>query len=550
MTENLNLVAKWRINEYKVTWSVDGVETVETYEYGQVPSFKGSTAKPSDNIYNYRFTKWDKKLDKVTSDVTYVAQYEKTYIEYTIKFVNDNDELITKKTYHYGDVVEEPTKPTKEATAKYTYEFAGWDKDIINVAGDATYKATYNEIIRSYDVTFVVGDEDVVKTYKYGEIPTFTESTAKTSDKPLEYTYNFVKWDKDFSEVVGEATYTAIYDQVYINYKIRFENDNGALLSEEMYHYGDTVITPAEPTKESDEYYSYNFAGWGKVVTEVTGDATYKATYTATPRTYKVTFVVGDQDVVKEYTYREVPTFIESTDKTSDNPLEYTYKFIEWDKDFVPVTGDETYTAIYEKVYVEYTAKFINDKGELINTETYRYGNKITQPADPIKNGYIFLGWYHNGELYDFNTTITGNVELVATYIVDSANLDFIVGNDDDILISDKFTDGSGKTVTDLINTEFKGINNSDKTIAGIDVIINYANATGSAQTIDCNLTTSSGTVSKPLTFDGKGSGNKTISFSGLNIEPGETFDINNNIDILTNQKIIINSVSIKIYFK
>ena len=47
------------LNEYTVTWNVDGVETAETYKYGETPVFKGSTDKAGDAQYTYTFNGWN-----------------------------------------------------------------------------------------------------------------------------------------------------------------------------------------------------------------------------------------------------------------------------------------------------------------------------------------------------------------------------------------------------------------------------------------------------------------------------------------------------------
>ena len=75
------MVAIWKANEYEITWIVDGVSHVELHKYDTFPEFKGDTSKGPDKIYNYKFIGWDKEVSKVTGKVTYIAQYEKTYID-------------------------------------------------------------------------------------------------------------------------------------------------------------------------------------------------------------------------------------------------------------------------------------------------------------------------------------------------------------------------------------------------------------------------------------------------------------------------------------
>lgn len=46
--------------------------------------------------------------------------------------------------------------------------------------------------------------------------------------------------------------------------------------------------TGETPAKPADEKYTYAFSGWIPEITAASGDATYTATYTRTPRTYAV----------------------------------------------------------------------------------------------------------------------------------------------------------------------------------------------------------------------------------------------------------------------
>lgn len=105
-----------------------------------------------------------------------------------------------------------------------------------------------------------------------------------------------------------------------------------------------------DPTRNSDEQYSYVFSGWSPTVVPVTSSAIYVAIYellqnkyTITWKNYDGTVLETDNDVV----YGTKPTF------DSDNPIresdEWTlYIFNGWSPEIVATTGDTTYTAIFK----------------------------------------------------------------------------------------------------------------------------------------------------------------------------------------------------------
>jgi len=66
-------------------------------------------------------------------------------------------------------------------------------------------------------------------------------------------------------------------------YLIRFLDDDNSPLCSDEWDYGQTP-TCDDPQKPEDEQYTYTFAGWDKPIAQVTGEATYKATYTATEK--------------------------------------------------------------------------------------------------------------------------------------------------------------------------------------------------------------------------------------------------------------------------
>ena len=52
----------------------------------------------------------------------------------------------------------------------------------------------------------------------------------------------------------------------------------------------------------------------------------------------------------------------------------------------------------------EYTVTFDTNGGTMVQSVTVAEGDRVPTPAAPYKEGYSFVGWYHNGVL--FNTEV------------------------------------------------------------------------------------------------------------------------------------------------
>lgn len=73
VNSNLHLVAKWSANKYKITFSVNGTETVVDAEGGTLPAYPGTPEKPPEGAKQYVFTGWEPALTEATEDTTYTA---------------------------------------------------------------------------------------------------------------------------------------------------------------------------------------------------------------------------------------------------------------------------------------------------------------------------------------------------------------------------------------------------------------------------------------------------------------------------------------------
>ena len=211
---------------------------------------------------------------------TYKAKYSETYIDYTIKFVNYDNTVISSKTYHYGDDVEVPANPTRPSDATNVYTFAGWDSEVTECQGNKTYRATYTSTTAQYTIVFVDYNGTVLsaETYNRGEV--IIAPVYPSRESTLSHSYTFAGWDKPVSvTAVENATYTATYTETLIEYTIKFVDYDNTVISSEKYHYGDSVIIPSAPSREKEGNVVFVFTGWNKEITDVTGNATYVAQY-------------------------------------------------------------------------------------------------------------------------------------------------------------------------------------------------------------------------------------------------------------------------------
>ena len=84
---------------------------------------------------------------------------------------------------------------------------------------------------------------------------------------------------------------------------------------------------------------------------------------------------------------------------------------------FAVVIDDVVITNEVTETPVTYTVTFVDYDGtELSKVENITGGNTVAQPADPTREEYYFVSWQLNGADFDFNTPITGNITLTATY--------------------------------------------------------------------------------------------------------------------------------------
>ena len=112
-------------------------------------------------LTDWRFTEEEKLAADISGDIEinvvdiefcidYIVFGKLDFEEatFTVTFKDYDGKVIsTKDNYHYGDTIEIPEEPTREADEMYTYEFLGWEPVISEkVTKDEEYVATYKAI--------------------------------------------------------------------------------------------------------------------------------------------------------------------------------------------------------------------------------------------------------------------------------------------------------------------------------------------------------------------------------------------------------------------
>ena len=277
----------------------------------------------------------DNDLYAIWQVKTYTVTYDLDGGEWT--------EATNEFPYEYKATVEVvKTVPTREG-----YTFADWTSEEVEVANgkftmpakNVTLKAKWN--INKYTVKWVNWDGSEVRTDTEVPYGTKLEAPANpTRAADAQYTYTFKDWDKPLEKVTKDVTYTAVYDKAVNKYTIKWVNwDGSEVRTDTEVPYGTKLEAPADPTRAADAQYTYTFKDWTPEVKTVTGDATYKATYTKEANTYTLTYDLDGgewTEATNEFPYEYKAT----VEVVKTVPTREGYKFSGWRSEEVTIEND------------------------------------------------------------------------------------------------------------------------------------------------------------------------------------------------------------------
>lgn len=144
---------------------------------------------------------------------------------------------------------------------------------------------------------------------------------------------------------------------------------------------------------------------------------------------YNVSFFDGTEE------YTEYAKKVEANGKLERpvDPPKEGYVFVGWytEPELInvynfdsPVTADLKLYAKFEEAasVTTHTVTFKSDSETTYDTSVVKEGNSVVKPENPIKEGYVFDGWYTdanctNENAYDFNTPVNTDITLYAKWL-------------------------------------------------------------------------------------------------------------------------------------
>lgn len=452
--------------------------------------YVSASDKPSDEMYDYYFSGWDKPLSNVTEDIEVRPVYESVVRTFTVVFNVDGVTVKTEEV-EYGKAATAPSQQAIEAALPSVkgsiYSFAGWDKDFSCVKSDMKVNADITRDYATYTVTFNYGDgKSETQTVRYGEDAVApTNEDGKLNKAPTENTdYLFVGWDNNYCFVTENRAINAVYNNNVRYYTVDFY-DGDVLYCRRYVPLGGTAELPAsDPVKQSDETYDYTFVGWSEEAVNVSSDMKIYAEYKATDRMYTVSFYLDGVLIGEKKTSYggkvEAPTAFEFDSEK--------YVLKGWDTTFDNVTSDLKVNAYYVLREFEVTFQFGVDNTYSTRKVKVAYGKGANAPSgmnaefashDTDQYHYVFTGWDT-----DFSC-VTGDLRVTATYdkIVRVYAVDF-VNEDGDRLCETQYIEygksaaqPSAEQVAKASDAEF------DYTFAGWDTDA-WENVTGTVTAV------------------------------------------------------------------
>lgn len=414
--------------QYTIYFDTQGGSVIPS----QVINENETATQPSNPIKEgYEFVGWyngEELFDfssNVTSNLTLTAKWDEVIITYTIKFEITDGIVINTQTVKKNEKITKPVDPNKEG-----YIFLGWfvgdvEYDFNNIVNkDIVLTAKWQKIEDQAKETYIISFNSNGGNKIESQLVVEGEKIIKPED-PIREGYVFVGWyyggkEFDFNTII-QRDYSLIAkweEEKEVYYTVSFNSNGGSKVSSQTVKKNEKIVKPEDPTRDG-----YKFEGWYFNGSQWDFHSVIIKNITLTARwskveTYVVTFNSDGGSLVDSQTVNvnETISYPEEPIKDGCVFLGWYYNNQEWDYN-TPITSNITLVARWGIIVPErHAVVFYTDTFVHYNTQFVEENEKVIRPADPEKEGCIFLGWYYNGQLFDFDTLITHEYTIIAQW--------------------------------------------------------------------------------------------------------------------------------------
>lgn len=266
------------------------------------------------------------------------------------------------------------------------------------------------ETQETYTVTWLNDDGSVLETDESEAftLPSYDGETPVKTD--AQYTYTFAGWTPLTTSVNRDVTYTATYTKTVRNYTVTWLNEDGTELEiDENVPYGTLPSYDGEtPVKAADAEFAYDFAGWDKEISEVTGDVTYTATFFSIRDLAAHKLTEEEMAALAAITPEAAQAALTHTNLTNVAPWIYRQAKIDYSSNHGLATVYSTLTKLFDKDGLYWSLKDSIAAPYTTMLVPGTYGGTQVVDAPAFKLGYLQVGDFFCAA-YDTAQTGTGS---------------------------------------------------------------------------------------------------------------------------------------------
>ena len=184
--------------------------------------------------------------------------------------------------------------------------FSGWDKNLSEVHSNLIVHPIYQEIPKEYLIMYFHENGKILgtETVAYGGMAKADVHPVKKETK--EFIYSFEGWSCPLDFIDGDRMAKARFREERKRFPVRFFDEAGHLLKEELVYYGQSAVAPESVKKEEDETFIYHFDFWDSDYSCITKPLEVSAVFRSEFKEYLVRFFEeGRQIGQTSYHYNE-----------------------------------------------------------------------------------------------------------------------------------------------------------------------------------------------------------------------------------------------------